>query len=305
MTKRDRLLMIVSFLAIHIVWGSTYLGIKYAVMTIPPLLTASLRHIVGGSALFAWCWSRGYRPTAPQWRASFTLGILFFLIGHGSIHWAETVVPSGVAALLNATEPVWIVALMALFGTRSRPTLSSIAGLTLGIVAVATLAQPPSAIGTRAFIGVVVIVCGAISWSAGMVYSRSAPLHPVPIMSAAMTLLCGGFSLFVASALTGNLRVHDVSAVSVLSLAYLIVFGSLTFAGYSWLLTRCSPVLIATHTYTNPLIAVLLGAAIAGERVTPRILIAAAAVIAAILLVRRDAANAEEHVGERVCAPVT
>jgi drug/metabolite transporter (DMT)-like permease len=294
--KRDRLLMILSFLAIHIVWGSTYLAIRYAVETIPPLLTASLRHIVGGFAIFAWCWLRGYRPTMQQWRASLILSLMFFLIGHGTLHWAETVVPSGVAALLVATEPVWVAALMALFGYSSRLSWAGIGGLGLGILAVAILVEKPSSIGSSLFIGSIALVVSALVWAFGMMYARSAPLHPVAIMSASMTLICGGFSLLAASALTGSLSHFDPGAVSIRSaagLVYLMTLGSLTFAAYSWLLTRVSPVLVATHTYTNPLIAVVLGALLAGEHVTPRIIAAAAAVIAAILLVRRDTAEGD------------
>jgi len=229
-TMRERLLTILAFAAIHVVWGTTYLAIHYAVQTIPPLLTAGLRHLLGGAALFAVCWSRGLRPTARQWRASAVAGFLFFLIGHGSLHWAELYVASGAAALFVATEPVWVAVLSALT-------------------------------------------------------ERDARLSP-----AAMSLLCGGAQLIAAAALSGSLRFFDVARVTAASaagLAYLVVLGSVTFAGYVWLLTRCSPVLIATHTYTNPLIAVLLGAAIAGERLTPRMAVAGAAILLAIALVRR------------------
>ena len=267
--------MVLSFLAIHIVWGSTYLAIRYSIETIPPLITAGLRHVIGGSALFAWCWWRGYRPTLRQWQASAVLGVLFFLIGHGSLHWAELVVPSGVAALLIATEPVWVAALSAISVDRLRLNASGIAGLIIGIAAVAILIGKPA----------------TSMWTLGIIYSRTAPLHPIPIMSAAMSLLCGGVLLIATSFVTRSAQtfhIANVSAVSALSLAYLVVFGALTFAGYTWLLTKWPPVLVATHAYTNPLIAVLLGAVIAGERVTMRIVIAAFAIIAAILLVKHD-----------------
>ncbi|PYQ56531.1 MAG: hypothetical protein DMF58_20440, partial [Acidobacteria bacterium] len=141
--RRERVLMVLSFLAIHIVWGSTYLAIRYSIETIPPLITAGLRHVIGGSALFAWCWWRGYRPTLRQWQASAVLGVLFFLIGHGSLHWAELVVPSGVAALLIATEPVWVAALSAISVDRLRLNASGIGGLIIGIAAVAILIGKP------------------------------------------------------------------------------------------------------------------------------------------------------------------
>jgi len=278
MTFRDRLLMIASFAAIHIVWGTTYLAIRYAVETIPPLLTAGLRHTVGGAALFAVCWWRGLRPTRVQWRVAVVTGILFFLIGHGSLHWAEQYVPSGTAALFVATEPVWV----ALLGAR-RLSAPAIAGLVIGIGGVALLVGLPHG---ATFTGSIVIVIGAFSWSVGIFYSRSAASHPDALMSAAMSLLSGGALLILAAAVTGGTNLSHVSTRSALGLAYLIVFGSLTFAGYTWLLARVSPVLVSTHAYTNPLIAVLIGALVAGEALSPRIVIAGAAILAAIALVR-------------------
>jgi len=300
---RERVLTIVAFAAIHIVWGTTYLAIHYAVLTIPPLLTAGLRHTLGGGALFAYCWSRGLRSTAQQWRASFVTGVLFFLLGHGSLHWAELYVPTGIAALLIATEPVWVALLSMATARSARISPAAIAGLVIGIAGVAVLlgvARGPA--GAHELLGSIAIVLGAMSWSVGIFYSRSAPMHPSTMMAASMSLLCGGGQLIAASALTGSLRGFDVSRVTAASaagLAYLVILGSLTFAGYCWLLTRWSPVLVATHTYTNPLIAVLLGAAIAGERLTARMAVAAAAILLAIALVRRETAAAELRGGVR------
>jgi len=289
--RRERVLTILSFLAIHLVWGSTYLGIRYAIETIPPLMTAGLRHVIGGSALFAWCWWRGYRPTLQQWRASAVLGVLFFLIGHGILHWAELIVPSGVAALLIATEPVWVAGLSAVTSDRLRLNAFGIAGLLIGIASVALLVgRPEASFNLRLTLVSLAVVASGFAWSIGVIYSRTAPLHPMPIMSAAMSLLCGGVLLIATSFITGSGRtfhVANVSAVSAVALAYLVVFGALTFAGYTWLLTKWPPVLVATHAYTNPLIAVLLGAVIAGEHVTLRIVLAAAAALVSILLVRR------------------
>jgi len=298
---RDRLLTAVCFAAIHVVWGTTYLAIHYAVQTIPPLLTAGLRHTLGGAALFAFCWARGLRPTAAQWRASVVAGILFFLIGHGSLHWAELYVPTGAAALFVATEPVWVALLSALTMRDARLPRAAIAGLAIGIGGVGVLAGVPHGGGVRELVGSLAIVAGAISWSLGIFYSRSAPLHPSTLMSASMSLLCGGAMLVIASAATGSLAHFDlarVSAASAAGLAYLVVFGSLTFAGYAWLLPRRSPVLIATHTYTNPLIAVLLGAAVAGERLTARMAVAGAAILLAIALVRREEERSWELEGQ-------
>ena len=288
---RERILTILALLGIHLVWGSTYLAIRFAIETVPPLLTAGLRHTIGGAALFAWCWSLGLRPTKLQWPASLILSVMFFLVGHGSLHWAELFVPSGVAALLIATEPVWVAAMMALAGYSSRLSAMGFAGLAIGIGAVAILVQRPSATSSALFIGSLVVVLSAISWSLGIVYSQKAPLHPHAIMSSAMTLLCGGVLLISASALTGslaNFHLANVSLRSGLAVAYLTIFGAATFVGYTWLLGRISPVLVATHTYTNPIIAVLLGAFLAGEEVTSRVIVSGVAVIVAIVLVKRD-----------------
>lgn len=287
--RRDRVLLVVSFLAIHIVWGSTYLAIRFAIQTIPPLVVASMRHIFGGALLFAWCWSRGMRPTRTQWRASAILATMFFLVGHGTLHWAETYVPSGIAALIVSLEPVWIAAFTAL-ADRKRMSAVTLSGLFLGFVAIALLVgKPEASMDRRATIAAIMLVLSAFTWAAGMLYARSAPLHPVPLMSASMTLLCGGIWLLIAAFASGEAtQLHPamITSRSLLALSYLAIFGSLTFAAYSWLMTRISLVLVATHAYTNPLIAVLLGAFIAGEPLNARIGVAAMAVVAAIVLVR-------------------
>jgi drug/metabolite transporter (DMT)-like permease len=289
-SARERFLLVVSFFAIHVVWGSTYLAIRFAIETIPPLLTASARHLLGGSALFLWCWSRGLRPTREEWRASAILATMFFLVGHGALHWAETYVPSGIAALLTSLEPVWIAALTAVVD-RKRMSPPMIGGLLLGIAAVALLVgKPAESLDRAAFVASIALVLGSLSWAAGMLYARSAPLHPVPLMSSAMTLLCGGGWLLLGAIAKGDVaRFHiaEVSTRSLLGLAYLAILGSLTFAGYSWLLTRMSLVLVATHAYTNPLIAVLLGALIASEPLDARVGVSAVAVVMSIVLVRK------------------
>ena len=288
-TRRDRILFIVSLAAVHIVWGSTYLAIRYAVQTIPPFVTAGTRHTIGGMFLFAYCWSRGLRPTARHWKSAVILGILFFLIGHGALHWSEQFVASSVTALLAATMPMWVALLVAVTPPRARLSRVTIAGLAIGIAGVAFLVGRPSTpAGHRELVGMIVLLTGAISWSIGVVYSRTAPLHPSALMSAAMSLLCGGVFLLLASIIGGSaFTMTHVAPRSAIALAYLSVFGSLTFAAYTWLLTRASPVFVATHAYTNPLIAVLLGVLIAGETITPRILAAAAAILTAVVLVQR------------------
>jgi drug/metabolite transporter (DMT)-like permease len=232
------------------------------------------------------------RPTAEQWRASLIVGALFFLGGHGLLHWAEQIVPSGLAALLIATEPIMIAVLAAMAG-QARITAPAAAGMVLGLGGVAVLMYGNMNGGGRAeLIGSVAVLLGAFSWALGIIYSAKGKLHPDPLMSAAMSLLSGALLLLTTGVLLGEgARLHpsSVTTASFLSLLYLIFFGSLVaFTAYVWLLKRCSATLVATHTYVNPIVAVLLGWALAGESFTLRSLFGAAAVVVAIVLVSRD-----------------
>lgn len=293
-TRQERTLALFAFFAIYVIWGSTYLAIRYAVESIPPLFVAGTRHLVAGALLFAWCWWKGLRPTAAQWRASLIVGALFFLGGHGLLHWAEQTVDSGLAALLIATEPIMIAVLAAMAG-QSRITLPVARGMLLGLGGVAVLmhGKVNGASGESAeLIGSAAVLLGAFLWSLGIMYSGKGTLHPNPVMSSAMSLLCGAGLLMLAGLAAGEGVRLDPTAVSMRSfvgLLYLIFMGSLVaYTAYIWLLQRCSATLVATHTYVNPVVAVLLGWALAGESVTLRSLLAAAAVVAAIVLVGRD-----------------
>ncbi|MCI0349618.1 MAG: EamA family transporter [Acidobacteriales bacterium] len=291
-STRERTLVLFAFFAIYVIWGSTYLAIRYAVETIPPLFVAGTRHLIAGGLLFAWCWWKGLRPTAAQWRASLVVGALFFLGGHGLLHWAEQYVASGLAALLIATEPIMIAVLAAMAG-QARITLPSAAGMLLGLGGVAMLMYGNmNGSGRTELIGAIAVLMGAFSWALGIIYSAKGKLHPDPVMSAAMSLLAGTVLLLGTGLAVGEgARLHpaSVTTASFLSLLYLVFFGSLVaFTAYVWLLQRCSATLVATHTYVNPVVAVLLGWALAGESFTMRGLFGAAAVIVAIVLVGRS-----------------
>jgi drug/metabolite transporter (DMT)-like permease len=290
-SRRERTLVLLAFLAIYLVWGSTYLAIRYAVETIPPLFVAGTRHLIAGALLLAWCWWKGLRPTAAQWRASLIVGALFFLGGHGLLHWAEQVVPSGLAALLIATEPIMIAILVALAG-QARITLPVASGMLLGLAGIALLMQADvSGAGRNQLIGSAAILLGTLSWAVGIIYSNRGKLHPHPVMSAAMSLLAGAALLILTGIVVGEgtrLSLATVSFKSFASLLYLVFFGSLVaFTAYVWLLQRCSPTLVATHTYVNPIVAVLLGWALAGEPLTIRTALAGLLVLAAIGLLGR------------------
>ncbi|HVP50455.1 MAG TPA: EamA family transporter [Candidatus Bathyarchaeia archaeon] len=292
LTAPNRTALLLAFLCIYVVWGSTYLAIRYAVETIPPLMVAGLRHVVAGSVLLAWAWSRGYRPTLQEWRASVVLGFLYFVLGHGSLHWAETVVPSGWAALLIASEPIWIAVLAALASHRERLTGKTVAGLLLGIAGVGLLVGAETAMGERAVvIGSMAILFGTIAWSVGVMYALKAPLPRHAMARAGMPEIVGSVVLMVVAGGTGEWSKFQPTAIAVrswASLLYLIVLGSIvTFTAYTWLLDHVSPTLVSTHTYVNPIIAVLIGWLWAGELVNSRVIGAGTLTLLAVFLISK------------------
>jgi drug/metabolite transporter (DMT)-like permease len=286
------LALFLAFFAIYVVWGSTYLAIRYAVETIPPLVVAGVRHIVAGLTLLAWAYARGHRPTLQQWRASLVLGTLYFAIGHGSLHWAEAVVPSGLAALLIASEPIWIAGMAAVVSHGERLTGKTVIGLLLGVAGVALLVGGVTASGNRAvLIGSLAILVGTLSWSVGVFYSRSASLPRDAVARAGMPEIMGAAVLLLVAGFTGefsHFHIATVTARSAWALFYLITFGSIVaFTAYTWLLDHCSATLVSTHTYANPIIAVLLGWLWAGEVISTRVLEAGLLTLFAVFLISR------------------
>lgn len=289
--KRNESLMVaLAFIAIYLVWGSTYLAIRYAVETIPPLVTAGIRHTIAGGILLVWACARGYRPRREHWTAGIVLGALFFLIGHGSLHWAEQHVASGLAALLIATEPMFILVLAWMSGQQKISRLSAL-GLAVGVAGVAILTGAEVSSKNTSLIGMLAVLLGSVSWAAGVVISPKLKLPTDALARTAVPLVCGAVMLLATAGLTGEFHALHWSAISlksILGLAFLIFFGSIVaFTAYTWLLQRCPPTLVATHTYANPIVAVLLGWLLAGEPVTLRVLLASVAILSAIVLIRR------------------
>jgi drug/metabolite transporter (DMT)-like permease len=288
----NRLAVIAAFASTWVVWGSTYLAIRYAVESIPPLYTAGLRHLCAGLILLVWCIAKRPKPTWPQVKAGFVLGVFFFLIGHGSLHWAELHVPSGLAALLIAIEPIFVFGLSSLVERQWRVNATLLAGVFLGLAGVGLLLGRSLLVSTPGMaIGGIAILLGALSWSAGIVYSRRSKLSGSPLLLSALSLLSGAVLLLTAGTMLGEYRGFSFAAVTARSwwaLAFLIVFGSvIAFTAYNWLLEHYSPTLVATHTYVNPIVAVLLGWLFAGEAVTLNVLLATAIIIGAVILVDR------------------
>src|SRR5579862_1894075 len=279
-----------AFVAIYLIWGSTYLAIRYAVETIPPLVTAGIRHSIAGTILLAWAWARGFRPTRANWISGIIVGALFFLIGHGTLHWAEQYVGSGLAALLIATEPMFILVLAWSMGQQKISLLSAL-GLGLGVAGVAALTGVELSVKGSSVLALLAVLAGSFSWSAGVVISPKLKLPNDALGRTALPTLCGALMLLVTAGLTGEFRAThwaSISMKSILGLGYLIVFGSIVaFTSYTWLLQKCPPALVATHTYANPVVAVFLGWLLASEPLTPRVVLASVAILGAVLLIRR------------------
>jgi len=294
----DSLKMLLAFAAIYLVWGSTYLAIRYAVETIPPLVTAGIRHTIAGGILLAWAYARGFRARREHWIAGSIVGALFFLVGHGTLHWAEQHVASGLAALLIATEPMFILVLAWASGQQKISRISAL-GLAVGVVGVAILTGAELSAKNASVLGMLAVLVGSLSWAAGVVISPKLHLPEDALARTAVPLVCGAVLLLAAAGITGEFRSLHWSAISLKSLmglGYLIVFGSIVaFTAYTWLLQRCPPTLVATHTYANPVVAVLLGWLLAGESLTVRVAVASGAILGAIVLIRRGERTAKQR----------
>src|SRR5580693_10637026 len=308
-TGRSRIYTIqlaLAFAATYIIWGSTYLAIRVAVATIPPLVTAGIRHSIAGAILLAWAYARGFRPTRAHWISGLIVGALFFLVGHGSLHWAEQYVGSGLAALLIATEPMFILILAWSMGQQKINRLSAV-GLGLGVIGVATLTGAELTVKGSSLLALLAVLVGSFSWSAGVVITPRLKLPTDALGRTALPTLCGAAMLLIAAAVTGEFQATHWSAISLRSifgLGYLITFGSIVaFTSYTWLLQRCPPALVATHTYANPIVAVLLGWLLASEPLPLRVVLASVAILGAIVLIRRGERTVAVKGPEAVALP--
>jgi drug/metabolite transporter (DMT)-like permease len=294
-------LVVLAFAAIYLVWGSTYLAIRWAVETMPPLSMAAARFLVAGGAAYAWSLSRGdERPSPRQWRDAAVAGTLLLAFGNGAVVVAEQWVPSGLTALLVGSVPLWLVVLDALFGSRGRPSPRAGVGLMVGFGGLVLLAGSPGvgAGGVHELGGALLVLFGAFAWAAGSLYSRHASTPPRARTWVGMQMLAGGAALTLLAVASGEVATLDPSAVSVrswLSFAYLIVFGALIgYAAYIWLLRVSTPARVGTYAYVNPVVALLLGWSLAGERLTFRSVLAATIIVASVIAITSEGGGRRE-----------
>jgi drug/metabolite transporter (DMT)-like permease len=283
--------VIAAFAAVYVIWGSTYLFIRIAVQTMPPLLMAGVRFLIAGAILLAITARMPGRSADPigrrQWRATAITGALLLFGGNGGVSYGEQFVPSGVVALLVATVPLFIAIFGAIFlGSRLRRV--AIAGIVVGLAGTAVLLRPGGG-GAGDPGHMLLVLASPLTWAIGSLYATRGPLPKRPLVATGMEMVCGGALLVIGALVTGEggaVHLDRISVASFLSLLYLIVFGSLVaFSAYVWLLTKVPTTAVATYAYVNPLVAVLLGWLVLGERITGQTLIAAALIIVAVALI--------------------
>jgi drug/metabolite transporter (DMT)-like permease len=278
-----------AFAAVYFLWGANFLAIRYAVEAIPPFLLMGVRSALAGLCLYAWARLRGAgRPTAQHWRSGLLVGGLLFLGCHGLLAWAQRRVPSGVAALLMATLPVWMVLLDWWVAGARRPGARVWAGLLLGLFGLGVLVGPRGLGGGASLdlLGALALLLSAFAWAAGSIAARLVPLPSAVVLATGMELLAGGALLGLVAALTGEAGgfvVWHVPARAVFGFAYMVVASSLLgFTAFVWLLRVSTPTRVASYAFVNPLVAVLLGWAVGGEALTARLGVAAALIVAGV-----------------------
>ncbi len=284
---------IVAFFGIYVIWGSTYLAIRFTIETLPPLISGGLRFLVAGIILYLFIRlkTKTPHPTKVQWRSAAIIGGFLILGGNGNVVLAEQSVPSGVAALIIATIPVWMVILEWLWLKQRRPSVTTWVGIGLGFLGVSLLIVPD--LTSKAYhlppIGVLGLLLGALLWSIGSLYAKRLDLPSSAILATSMEMMLGGIFLIMAGFMRGewaSIHPENFSTKSILALVYLTLCGSLWgFTAYIWLLKNVGAVRVSSYAFVNPVVAIFLGCLLAGERLNAQILTAAMMVVAAVCII--------------------
>ncbi len=305
-SKPSRISIILAFAAVYIIWGSTYLGIKYAIQTMPPLLMSGVRYFIAGLIVFVIAMSTGAPfPQKIHWRNTLIIGALLVLMGNGGVAWAESLIPSGIASLIVCSVPIWFALFGWLFFKRGKPGTLTIIGIVLGFIGMIILVGPKNIfhIGQGInLVGVLIIVIGSIGWSIGSLYVSKAKLPANHLTTIGMQMLCGGFLLTIAGLVKGEysqVLFDAISTKSLLAMGYLIIFGSIVaFSAYSWLLRVSTPSLVSTYAYVNPVIAVFLGWLFLNETIDKYTVIGSVFIILALVLITSQKPLAMEEAPE-------
>jgi drug/metabolite transporter (DMT)-like permease len=312
--KNNTITKLFAFSAIYIIWGTTYLAIRLAIDTIPPFFMAGLRFTTAGLLFYSWCyWRFDKKPDTKDWRKAAIPAIFMFVLGNGTLTWSEQFIPSGLAALILATLPIWMILIDWIFAKGRQPDTLTITGITLGLIGVALLTGidesiliRPSEQGISVISGIFILVFAAMSWAAGSLFARytksSLPLQ----FTISMQIIVGGIVLIIISLFQGEwsrFHMQSISFISLMSMGYLIFFGTLlAYSAYIWLLRVSTPAKVGTYAFFNPLIAVFLGWLLIDEPITSRTLVGAGFILISLLLVNqprlnKNISNQKKHAG--------
>jgi drug/metabolite transporter (DMT)-like permease len=295
---------LLAFGIIYFVWGSTFLAIRVGVREVPPLILAAMRFFVAGAVLNGWMIARGERsPSGREWRAAALLGAVIFVLDYGLLFWAEQRVPSGIAAVMLATIPVFMALSEIIFLRTQTLTVRLVLALLIGIGGVAVLMSQSLNLGGAPMdkMGAVALIFASISWSIASALTRKLPLPESKVMSSGAQMLCGGIFLAVTAALFGefrNFHPWSVSRVVWMSLLYLIVAGSIMgFTAYVWLIHHESPTKVGTYAYVNPIVAVLVGYFLGDEELTLRTIVGTLFVLIGVVVITITRAKKPAELG--------
>ncbi|HYW67226.1 MAG TPA: EamA family transporter [Candidatus Dormibacteraeota bacterium] len=300
-------LLLASFAAVYILWGSTFFAIRIGVESIPPLVLAGLRHLSVGLVFYpVFRRVSGEKPTLRQWRTAIVTGILLLLCGNGTVSWAEKTIPSGIAALLVATVSLWMVLVDWFRPGGVRPAPRVLAGLVLGFAGMAVLAGPKHLGGAERVnpLGAFALVLASLAWAIGSIYSKHHPIPNSALLGVAMQMVAGGTALLVVAGIGGeyrDLHLAQVTLHSWLALGYLAVFGSaLGFSAYVYILKHGTAARVATYAFVNPVVALFLGWLLGSEALTLRTVLASTVILTAVILVitmpHKDSIEANEAI---------
>lgn len=284
--------VVIALILVYIFWGGTYLGIKLAVVTIPPFIMAGTRFLVAGIVLYFYALSKGaHKPTKENWIAGFTVSFLILLLGNGSVTWASKLVPSNISAIIIATVPMWLIIFNWLLISKQPPAPGVIVGVIIGLFGIGVLVFGSSSSATGALnpIGIGVLIFAAMTWSLGSLYSKFAKLPQNTIQSIAVQMLCAAVLFYITSLFAGDWKNFDIAAItlsSLLGLLYLIFFGSIIgYSAYIWLIKNVEPAIVSTYAFVNPAVAVFAGWAILGETLSPNAMVATGIILLAVIII--------------------
>ena len=303
--KRNRTRILLAFASVYIVWGSTYLFIKYAIETMPPFLMGAGRFVIAGTLLYALArWRGAPNATLGDWKSAAVTGVLMLGVGNGAVVWSELTVPTGVVALIVSTVPIWVVLMDWLRPGGRRPRLSVFAGLALGLAGMVILIGPKAIIGQGHVdeVGALVLLIGSLCWALGTILRKRSSRSGSPLVFSALQMLAAGAAMAVMSVAMGEPARFSLGAVTLqswLSFAYLVVAGSIIgYTAYIYLLNVVSAAKASTYAYVNPVIAVLLGWAFINEPIGARTIAAASVILAGVAIITMMQSPGHEATGE-------